>query len=136
MVHGPQAQDPSLQCGDLLARDRDGNWTYQFAVVVDDIDQHVDVVIRGDDLLPSTGRQIRLARLLGRAEPPAFLHHGLVRHAGGAKLSKSDGATGLRDLRAAGWSPERVLGEAAWLGGLRAESRPLAAAELGAVFRG
>ena len=69
---GTQEQDPSRQCGDVLLRDRLGNWTYQFAVTVDDIDQQVTDVIRGVDLLASTGRQIRLARLLGRAEPPRF----------------------------------------------------------------
>jgi glutamyl-tRNA synthetase/glutamyl-Q tRNA(Asp) synthetase len=106
---GPQAQDPSAQCGDLLIRDRLGNWTYQFAVVVDDIDQGITDVIRGVDLLPSTGRQIRLARLLGRPGPPRFAHHPLVMKSATEKLSKSDGATGVRDLRAAGWSPEAVL---------------------------
>ena len=65
--HGPQEQRPGEQCGDMLVRDRDGNWTYQFAVTVDDMDQGVTLVIRGDDLLASTGRQIQLARLLGRA---------------------------------------------------------------------
>ena len=63
---GPQVQDPSRQCGDVLIRDRQGNWTYQFAVTVDDWLQEIDLVIRGEDLLASTGRQIRLAHLLGR----------------------------------------------------------------------
>ncbi len=63
---GPQEQRPSEQCGDLLVRDRDGNWTYQFAATVDDYVQGVTLVIRGVDLLASTGRQIQLARLLGR----------------------------------------------------------------------
>jgi glutamyl/glutaminyl-tRNA synthetase len=49
----------------LLVRDRKGNWTYQFAVTVDDFLQRITDVIRGEDLLLSTGRQIRLARLLG-----------------------------------------------------------------------
>lgn len=118
IVHGPMEQTPAEQCGDVLVRDRAGNWTYQFAVVLDDIAQGVDVVIRGDDLLESTGRQIRLARLLGRADPPVFLHHPLIRKQNGAKLSKSDGDTGIRELRAAGWSPERVIGHAAALAGL------------------
>ena len=106
---GPQEQDPSRQCGDLLIRDRLGNWTYQFCVVVDDMDQGVDLVVRGEDLLASTGRQVRLARLLGRTKPPAFLHHTLLRKPGGAKLSKSDGDTGVRELRAAGMSPSDVI---------------------------
>jgi len=105
---GPQEQDPSVQCGDLLIRDRLGNWTYQFAVCVDDFRQGIDLVIRGEDLLPSTGRQIRLARLLGRERPAAFLHHPLIMKTPDQKLSKSDGDTGIRDLRARGWTPERV----------------------------
>lgn len=115
---GPQEQQPSAQCGDLLVRDRDGNWTYQFAATVDDDVQGVTLVIRGVDLLASTGRQIRLARLLGRAEPPAFLHHPLIMKSAasaggfvgpGQKLSKSDGDTGIRELRQRGWTPAQVI---------------------------
>ena len=106
---GPQAQQPSAQCGDLLARDRKGNWTYQFAVAVDDWRQGVTLVVRGEDLLDSTGRQLQLARILGRSEPPAFLHHPLLMRSQGQKLSKSEGATGIRDLRASGCSPVQVF---------------------------
>jgi len=109
---GPQHQEPSTQCGDLLIRDRLGNWTYQFAVTVDDCLQEIDLVIRGIDLLESTGRQIRLARLLGRQTPPCFLHHGLVMKSETQKLSKSDRDTGVRDLRASGWSRVEVLNAA------------------------
>ena len=110
--HGPQEQRPSEQCGDLLIRDREGNWTYQFAVTVDDHVQGVTHVIRGDDLLESTGRQIQLARLLGRREPPQFLHHPLIMKAATQKLSKSDGDSGVRDLRARGWTPAQVIARA------------------------
>lgn len=105
---GPQAQDPSRQCGDFLLRDRRGNWTYQFAVTVDDWRQGIDLVIRGVDLLASTARQIRLARLLGRERAPSFLHHPLIMKSPEQKLSKSDRDTGVRDLRALGWSREQV----------------------------
>jgi glutamyl-Q tRNA(Asp) synthetase len=105
---GPQEQDPSGQCGDVLIRDRLGNWTYQFAASVDDLRQGIDLVIRGADLLPSTGRQIRLARLLGRQTPARFLHHALIMKSPDQKLSKSDGDTGVRELRARGWTPEQV----------------------------
>ncbi len=111
-ICGPQVQDPAAQCGDLLLRDRLGNWTYQLAVTVDDHLQKITDVIRGIDLLPSTGRQIRLARLLGRTAMPRFAHHGLVMKSATEKLSKSDGDTGVRDLRAAGWTAEAVLAEA------------------------
>ena len=116
--HGPSEQRPFEQCGDLLVRDRDGYWTYQFAATVDDLRQNVTLVIRGDDLLASTGRQMQLARLLGRETPPAFLHHALVMKSDTQKLSKSDRDTGVRDLRARGWSPERVIGLAAARAGL------------------
>ena len=115
---GPQEQRPSEQGGDVLVRDRHGNWTYQFAVVVDDWMQDVNLVIRGEDLLDSTGRQIQLARLLGREQPPAFLHHELLMKTPTQKLSKSDGDTGVRDLRAKGWSAEAVIDRAAALAGL------------------
>lgn len=118
---GPGAQRPSSQCGDVLARDRRGNWTYQFAVVVDDLDQRVDVVVRGEDLLTSTGRQVLLARMLGRAEPPRFLHHPLVLRPDGTKLSKSNRDQGIGELRDAGVSAARVLEMAAAAGGLARE---------------
>ena len=131
---GPQCQRPAAQCGDLLLRDRLGNWTYQFAVVVDDWRQDVDLVVRGEDLLESTGRQIRLARMLGRPAPPVFLHHALVRKPDGAKLSKSSRDEGIRDLRAAGISPAEVLGRAAALGGLVSAPRPVSAGGLADLF--
>ena len=109
---GPQEQNPALQCGDLLVRDRLGNWTYQFAVTVDDHVQKVTDVIRGVDLLDSTGRQVRLARLIGRATPPRFWHHSLVMKSAGQKLSKSEGDSGVRDLRAQGWTAAQVLARA------------------------
>jgi glutamyl/glutaminyl-tRNA synthetase len=109
---GWQEHSPAAQCGDVLLRDRDGFWTYQFAVTVDDMRQGVDLVIRGEDLLASTGRQIRLARMLGRTVPPVFLHHPLLRKPGGDKLSKSSGDTGIRELRAAGLSAADVLARA------------------------
>lgn len=105
---GPQAQNPAGQCGDLLVRDRHGNWTYQFCAAVDDLRQGIDFVIRGQDLLPSTGRQIAIARLLGREQPATFLHHELIMKAPGQKLSKSDGDTAIRDLRRRGLAPAEV----------------------------
>jgi len=114
---GRHEQCPAEQCGDMVIRDRLGNWTYQFAAVVDDWVQGVTLVVRGEDLLDSTGRQIQLARLLGRQDPPAFLHHALLMKTPTRKLSKSDGDTGVRDLRAKGWTPADVLAKAVELAG-------------------
>jgi glutamyl-tRNA synthetase/glutamyl-Q tRNA(Asp) synthetase len=132
---GVVTQDPSEQCGDLLLRDRTGNWTYQFAVVVDDRRHDVDLVVRGEDLLASTGRQIRLSRMLGRERPPVFLHHPLIRKGDGIKLSKSSGDTGVGDLRRAGASPGMVLGRAAWLVGLVERPMNLTPDDLPSLFR-
>jgi glutamyl/glutaminyl-tRNA synthetase len=95
--------------GDLPIRDRHGNWTYGFCVVVDDLRHGVDLVIRGEDLLDATAGQIRLARLLGRSTPLAFAHHPLIRRADGRKLSKSSGDSGVRELRASGRSADEVI---------------------------
>jgi glutamyl/glutaminyl-tRNA synthetase len=127
---GAQAQAPAAQCGDLLVRDRLGQWTYQFAVTVDDLLEDITHVIRGRDLLASTGRQIRVARMLGRAEPATFVHHPLVLGEDGQKLSKSKNDTGVRELRAAGLSPADVLGRAAAAGRLIDGVRPLTIGEV------
>ncbi len=132
---GRRVQEPAAQCGDLLVRDRDGQWTYQFAVTVDDVRQQIDLVIRGEDLLSSTGRQIRLARMLGRATPPVFLHHPLILKPSGEKLSKSSGDSGVRELRAAGVMAEEVIGRAATACGLIQVARPVRAGEVSEFFR-
>jgi glutamyl/glutaminyl-tRNA synthetase len=131
-------QTPSEQGGDVLLRDRDGHWTYQFAVVVDDIRQGVTLVVRGEDLLSSTGQQLRLARMLGRATPPSFLHHPLILKEGaaGEKLSKAAGDTGVRDLRARGESAADVIGRAAAAVGLMSEPRGIAPDEVAGLFQG
>ena len=120
--------------GDLLVRDRDGHWTYQFAVTVDDFNQGVTLVVRGRDLEDSTGRQVALARLLGRTAPPTFIHHPLIVDETGRKLSKSAGDTGVRELRAAGTPPEAVIGLAAAAVGLIPAPLSLAARELTELF--
>ena len=127
---------PALDSGDLLIRDRDGHWTYQFAVTVDDLRQGITLVIRGEDLVGSTARQVALARLLGRTAPPAFLHHPLVMTREGRKLSKSSGDTGIRELRARGIPPETVIGMAAAAAGLIGDPRPVPARGVPALFTG
>lgn len=128
--HGPQMQRPLEQCGDILVRDREGNWTYQFVASVDDFVQGVTLVIRGDDVLASTGRQLQLARLLGRTHAPRFLHHPLVMKSSTQKLSKADGDTSVRDLRASGLTATEVIGRAASLVGLIEDGAQLAPADV------
>ena len=113
LLCGAQSQNPADQCGDLMIRDRLGNWTYQWAATIDDFLQGVTHVIRGMDLVDSTGRQMRLARMAGRETPATFMHHPLIMKSATQKLSKSDGDTGIRDLRRRGLTPADVLRMAA-----------------------
>ncbi|HYM84317.1 MAG TPA: glutamate--tRNA ligase family protein, partial [Candidatus Dormibacteraeota bacterium] len=129
LVEGPVATT-----GDVAIRDREGNRTYNLAVVVDDIRHGVDLVVRGRDLVEATPAQIRLGRVLGRDRPPAFAHHSLGLRPDGAKLSKSDHDTGVRELRAAGWSPERVIGQAAGAVGLVEAGRDVGAEDVADLF--
>jgi glutamyl-tRNA synthetase/glutamyl-Q tRNA(Asp) synthetase len=131
---GLQRQRPAEQCGDVVVRDRLGNWTYQWAATTDDTRQGISHVIRGEDLLDSTGRQMAIARLQGRAQPPAFLHHPLVMKSATQKVSKSDGDTGVRELRDAGWSAPRLIGHAAALVGLPSHSACIDAAAVARLF--
>ncbi|MDQ0068372.1 glutamyl-Q tRNA(Asp) synthetase [Variovorax boronicumulans] len=89
---GEQRQDVSREVGDFVLRRADGPWAYQLAVVVDDAEQGVTDVVRGEDLADNTARQILLQRALG-LPTPSYLHTPLVRGADGDKLSKQNGAT-------------------------------------------
>ena len=89
---------------DLVLRRNDGVAAYNLAVVVDDAAQRIGEVVRGDDLLSSTPRQVHLARLLG-IEPPTYAHVPLVLGPDGQRLAKRDGAVTLAERRARGESP-------------------------------
>ena len=91
---GPQRQDVAQAVGDFVLKRADGLWAYQLAVVVDDADQGVTDVVRGEDLADNTARQIHLQRLLGLATP-RYLHTPLVLADDGQKLSKQTGAKAL-----------------------------------------
>ncbi|MDH6166205.1 glutamyl-Q tRNA(Asp) synthetase [Variovorax boronicumulans] len=91
---GEQHQDVSREVGDFVLRRADGPWAYQLAVVVDDAEQGVTDVVRGEDLADNTARQILLQRALG-LPTPSYLHTPLVRGADGDKLSKQNGATAI-----------------------------------------
>ncbi|WP_067663977.1 tRNA glutamyl-Q(34) synthetase GluQRS [Nocardia miyunensis] len=93
---------------DFVLRRGDGIPAYNLAVVVDDADQGIDQVVRGDDLLPSTPRQAYLATLLG-VNVPRYVHVPLVLNRDGKRLAKRDGAVTLTDRRALGESPQQVF---------------------------
>ncbi|MFN9333678.1 MAG: tRNA glutamyl-Q(34) synthetase GluQRS [Planctomycetota bacterium] len=114
-VAGPQA---GTVRGDFVVMKRDGDPAYQLAVVVDDAAQGVSEVLRADDLLPSTPRQLLLYDALG-LPAPRFLHVPLVVGAVGRRLAKRHGDTSLRALRRAGVAREQLVGHLAHLCGLR-----------------
>ncbi len=91
---GEQTQNLTQAVGDFVLKRADGLWAYQLAVVVDDAEQGVSDVVRGEDLADNTPRQIHLQRLLG-LPAPQYLHTPLVLAADGQKLSKQNGATAL-----------------------------------------
>lgn len=115
--------------GDFVLRRADGIWAYQLAVVVDDAEMAITEVIRGEDLLASTPRQIALYRALGYGTP-LFAHVGLVLDAEGVRLSKRHGATAIESLRLQGRSPEEVIGLLAHSLGLTPTASPVRAEEL------
>ncbi|WP_395400002.1 tRNA glutamyl-Q(34) synthetase GluQRS [Arthrobacter sp. UC242_113] len=92
---------------DFVLRRNDGVTAYNLAVVVDDAEQGIDQVVRGDDLLPSTPRQAYLASLLSMPVPE-YAHVPLVVNADGARLAKRDGAVTMADLAAVGIPAEAV----------------------------
>lgn len=111
-----------------------GTPAYQLAVVVDDADMGITEVIRGDDLVPSTPRQLLLYRALNFPEP-RFVHVPLVVGEDGRRLAKRHGDTRLSTLRDDGVKPEALLGLLAWSCGWLATPEPIAAHELLPLFR-
>jgi glutamyl-tRNA synthetase len=125
-LQGPQRFDPAASVGDFVLRRADGIFAYQLAVVVDDAAMGVTQVLRADDLLPSTARQILLYRMLGLREP-RWAHAGLVLGPSGERLSKRDRAASLSALRAAGRDPRDVVARLCAASGLPVlPGRPLA----------
>jgi glutamyl-tRNA synthetase len=105
---GAQSHDVAHSAGDFLVARRDGVLAYQLAVVIDDARQAVTEVVRGDDLLPSTARQIVLQRALGLPHP-RWWHVPLVCDARGERLAKRSGATSLAALRERGLDPRALV---------------------------
>ena len=104
---GPQALNAGKDFGDFIVWRRDGLPSYELAVVADDQAMAISEVVRGEDLLLSTARQILLYRALGW-EIPMFYHCPLVRDEAGKRLAKRDGARSLRSLMSQGMTPEKI----------------------------
>ena len=126
--------EPGKIAGDFVIQKRDHGPAYQLAVVVDDHLQGVTDVVRGDDLVASTPRQLLLYRALGWA-PPRFAHLPLVVGPDGRRLAKRHGDTSLRHLRDLGYAPEDVVGFFAAEAGLAPEGVRVSARELLDGFR-
>lgn len=120
---GPQAPDPSAIVGDFIVWTKRGMPAYQLAVVVDDHRQGVTRVVRGDDLLDSAARQLRLYRALGLGPEPRHCHLPLVVGQDGLRLAKRHGDSRLEEYRAAGVPPEAVIGLLGRWCGLRGGGR-------------
>lgn len=120
--------------GDFVVWKNTGTPAYQLAVVVDDAAAGVTEVIRGDDLVPSTPRQLLLYRALGFA-PPDFAHVPLVVGPDGRRLAKRHGDSRLSTLREGGMKAEDLLGRLAWSCGWIAKTEPISAMELLPHFR-
>jgi glutamyl-tRNA synthetase len=121
---GPQSCNVQQHVGDFIIETKASLPSYQLAVVVDDARQGVNEIVRGDDLLSSTARQILLYRLLDLGPPPRTTHLPLVLGPDGHRLAKRHGDTKLIAYRDAGVQPGRVIALLAqWCGlGLRKES--------------
>jgi len=111
-VLGERSERPSEVCGDFIVRAKNGDHVYQVACVVDDVEMDITHVLRGADLVDSTGRQLLLYRWLG-ADAPEFTHVPLRLDGAGERLAKSRGSPPLAELREAGEAPDSVIGRLA-----------------------
>ncbi|MCQ2097213.1 MAG: glutamate--tRNA ligase family protein [Fibrobacter sp.] len=129
-------EKPASQCGDFPIQDRDGFFTYQFCVCVDDQEQNITHIVRGEDIRNSTARQILLSQKICQYaggignisrdyHSPLYLHHGLIVDSTGKKLSKRELAHSIRQDKEAGVSPEELLGRVLFKANLASDSSPL-----------
>jgi glutamyl-tRNA synthetase len=133
---GKQCFDPQRQLGDFVIAKADGTPAYQLAVVLDDAEMNVTRVVRGDDLLDSTPRQILLYRALGLTELiPRYWHLPLVVGTDGRRLAKRHGDTRLSKYREAGVKAERILALLARWCGVEADPASVRIADLLLSFR-
>ena len=121
------------QLDDFILARTDGTPVYNFVVVVDDVDMRITHVIRGDDHLNNTPKQLHLYRLLG-AEPPRFAHLPMVHGPDGKKLSKRHGAASVLQFRELGYLPETMLSFLARLGWSHGDQEEFTVDELTTLF--
>lgn len=133
---GDFSENPKKQCGDFPIRDRDGFWTYQFAVCVDDLTEGITHIVRGEDIRNSTARQIALSQLISDTcqgdlpipayTRPLYLHHPLIVDSSGKKLSKREHAYSLRQDKDAGKTAQEILGQILYKAGFLGNNSPIA----------
>lgn len=133
---GDFSENPKQQCGDFPIRDRDGFWTYQFAVCVDDLTEGITHIVRGEDIRNSTARQIALSQLISDTcqgdlpipayTRPLYLHHPLIVDSSGKKLSKREHAYSLRQDKDAGKTAQEILGQILYKAGFLGNNTPIA----------
>jgi glutamyl-tRNA synthetase len=123
----------NAQLDDLIIARSDGTPTYNFTVVVDDSDMGITHVIRGDDHLNNTPRQINMFHAMG-VEPPSFAHLPMILGPDGAKLSKRHGAVDIRDYRKQGYLPEALLNYLVRLGWSHGDQEIFAPDEMVRLF--
>jgi len=133
VIHGPITFDSS-ELDDLIIARSDGTPTYNFCVVVDDYDMRVTHVIRGDDHINNTPRQIQMLRALG-VEPPTYAHVPMILGPDGAKLSKRHGAVSVMQYRDDGFLPHALLNYLVRLGWSHGDQEIFTREEMIALFR-
>jgi glutamyl-tRNA synthetase len=126
---GVQSCIPSQVLGDFIVARNYGPIAYQLAVVADDHDSGINHVVRGNDLIYSTYRQIAIYNAF-QWKPPSWLHIPLVVGPDGKRLAKRHGDTRISTLRALGWKPETIIGMIAKSLGLSVSERPILLPEL------
>ena len=119
---------------DLVIMRADGTPTYNFAVVIDDLDMNINLVIRGDDHINNTPRQINIYRALG-AEPPEFAHVPMILGDDGARLSKRHGAVSVLAWREQGYLPDALVNYLARLGWSYGDREVFTRSDLVELFR-
>ncbi|MFO1377627.1 MAG: glutamate--tRNA ligase [Steroidobacteraceae bacterium] len=132
VVHG-RVTFQNTELDDLIIQRSDGNPTYNFCVVVDDYDMRITHVIRGDDHLNNTPRQINMLKAMG-ADPPVYAHVPMILGPDGAKLSKRHGAVSVLQYREQGFLPEALLNYLVRLGWSHGDQELFSLEELRQVF--